>query len=203
MRRMLAALELSLSTLNRPISAEFWTWVPPHSSRENEPSPTSTIRTTSPYFSPNSAIAPSRLASSSVVVIARTGWLSRIQRVHLILDVGELLGVERLAVREVEAQLVGPDVGAGLPHVGPEPLAERRVQQVGRGVVALGRVPGGAIDVRVDALADVDRPALGDDRQHLVVADPQDVLDPRAAVALQALDVTRIGDLATAGGVER
>ena len=44
------------------------------------PSPTSTIRTTSPYFSLNSAIAPRRLASSSEVLMARTGWLSTIQR---------------------------------------------------------------------------------------------------------------------------
>ena len=77
------------------------------------------------------------------------------------------------------------------------------MQQVGRGVVALGRVPGRAVDVRVNALADVDRPALGDDREHLVVAEPQHVLDARAAVALQALDVARIGDLAAAGRIER
>ena len=64
-RRTLAALEVSLRTLNSPISAVVRTCVPPHSSRENDPSPTSTIRTTSPYFSPNSAIAPSSLASSA------------------------------------------------------------------------------------------------------------------------------------------
>ena len=48
--------------------------MPPHSSRET--SSTSTIRTQSPYFSPNSAIAPRRSASSRVVSIARTGWLA-------------------------------------------------------------------------------------------------------------------------------
>ena len=79
MRRTFAALEDSETTLNRPISAVERTCVPPHSSRENDPSPTSTIRTTSPYFSPNSAMAPNRRASSSVVVSARTGWSSRIQ----------------------------------------------------------------------------------------------------------------------------
>jgi hypothetical protein len=36
------------------------------------------MRTTSPYFSPNSAIAPRRCASSSVVVSGRTGSLRRI-----------------------------------------------------------------------------------------------------------------------------
>ena len=43
----------------------WWTCVPPHSSTEY--SPTSTTRTKSPYFSPNSAIAPWFLASSNVV----------------------------------------------------------------------------------------------------------------------------------------
>ena len=66
--------QVSDSTWNRPTSAlEEWC-VPPQSSRET--SSISTIRTQSPYFSPNSAIAPSRSASSRVVSIARTGWLS-------------------------------------------------------------------------------------------------------------------------------
>ncbi len=78
MRRTLAALEVSWMILKTPISAVERTWVPPHSSRDQSPSPTLTMRTTSPYFSPNSAMAPSERASSSVVVIARTGWLARI-----------------------------------------------------------------------------------------------------------------------------
>ncbi len=78
MRRTFAALDVSCVSLKTPISAVERTCVPPHSSREKPPSPTSTMRTTSPYFSPNSAIAPSDFASSSVVVNARTGWFSRI-----------------------------------------------------------------------------------------------------------------------------
>ena len=70
-RRTFDALEVSVVTWNSPISPLEATWVPPHSSRDT--SPTSTIRTQSPYFSPNSAIAPSARASSSVVSIARTG----------------------------------------------------------------------------------------------------------------------------------
>ena len=77
MRRTLAALELSPCSLKTPISAVLRTCVPPHSSREYAPSPICTIRTTSPYFSPKSAIAPSARASSSVVVIGRTGSLRR------------------------------------------------------------------------------------------------------------------------------
>ena len=179
------------------------TWVPPHSSRENEPSPTSTIRTTSPYFSLNSAIAPSRRASSSVVVIARTDWLARIQRVDVVLDVGELLGAQRAAVREVEPQLVGPNVGARLAHVVAEPPAQRGVQQMGRRVVAGGRVARCAVDVRAHALAGLERAVLGDQRQHLIGTEPQHVVDARQAAAAGALDRPRVGHLAAAGGVER
>ena len=59
MRRTFDALEVSVVRWKSPISAVAATWVPPHSSRET-PS-TSTMRTQSPYFSPNSAIAPSAL----------------------------------------------------------------------------------------------------------------------------------------------
>ena len=45
--------------------------------------------------------------------------------------------------------------------VTPKPLAQRRVQQVRGGVVALGRVAGGAIDVRADPLAGLDSPRSG------------------------------------------
>ena len=47
---------------------------------------------------------------------------------------------------EVEAQLVGAHRGAGLAHVVAEPLAQRRVQEVGRGVVAHRRVAGLVVD---------------------------------------------------------
>ena len=60
-----------------PTSAVLATWVPPQSSRET--SSTSTTRTHSPYFSPNSAIAPSFSASARDICIARTGWLALIQ----------------------------------------------------------------------------------------------------------------------------
>ena len=64
MRRTLAALEPSEAIAKIPTSAVLATWVPPQSSRET--SSTSTTRTQSPYFSPNSAIAPSASASVRV-----------------------------------------------------------------------------------------------------------------------------------------
>ena len=136
---------------NSPSSPVEATWVPPHSSRETDS--TSTMRTQSPYFSPNSAIAPRRSASSRVVSIARTGWLSVDPAGHEPLDRGQLVVREALAVREVEAQLVRADVGAGLAHVVAEPIAQRSVQQVGRGVVAHRGEPLGALDDGLGRLA--------------------------------------------------
>ena len=49
----------------------------------------STTRTSSPYFSPNSAIAPEPRASSWVVTKARTSTSSEQDRVDLVLDVGQ------------------------------------------------------------------------------------------------------------------
>ena len=54
---------------------------------------------------------------------------------------GELFRLRRLDVREVEPQPVGRDERARLTHVVAEHLAQRRVQQVRRRVVALDRAP--------------------------------------------------------------
>ena len=62
MRRRLAPIEASPSTCTGPTWLPWPTWVPPHSSREK--SPTSTTRTTEPYLSPNSEIAPAASASA-------------------------------------------------------------------------------------------------------------------------------------------
>ena len=105
---------------------------------------------------------------------------------------------------EVEAQLVGADVGAGLAHVAAEALAQRGLQQVRGGVVALGRVAGdGGRRARARARPRCSSPCLDDHLEHPVLADPDDVLDARAAVAVGALDHADVGDLAAAGGVER
>ena len=69
-RRTPEPIDASPSSLTRPSWPDLATWVPPHSSREY--SPTSTIRTSVPYFSPNSASAPIARASSIEVWYART-----------------------------------------------------------------------------------------------------------------------------------
>ena len=75
MRRAPAPTELSERIANGPISAVERTCVPPQSSFD-QPS-MSTTRTTSPYFSPNSIIAPSVRASSSGVSKIRTGAFAK------------------------------------------------------------------------------------------------------------------------------
>jgi hypothetical protein len=54
---------------------------------------------------------------------------------------------------EVEAQLVRSDVGPRLANMTAKPLAQRSVKQVGSGVIARGRVPGGVVDARDYLLA--------------------------------------------------
>ncbi len=61
-RRTPAATPLSETMRKSPICPVVRTWVPPHSSSDTPG--TSTTRTTSPYFSLNSAIAPRPIASA-------------------------------------------------------------------------------------------------------------------------------------------
>ena len=135
------------------------------------------MRTTSPYFSPNRAIAPRR----SGLLEGGGDRADRIARGDLrvdgVLDVAQLLRAERAGVAEVEAQLVGADVGAGLADVGAETLAQRRVQQVGGGVVALGGAPRRVIDAREHGLAPrCSVPCSTHDVERLVVAEPEHAL---------------------------
>ena len=54
-------------------------------------------------------------------------------------------------------------------HVRAQAPAQRGVEQMGRGVVALGGVAGGPIDLGVDALAGLEVAVLGRHGQHLIV----------------------------------
>ena len=136
--------------------------------------------------------------------------------VDAILDLAQLLGAERLAVGEVEAQLVGADGGAGLAHVGAETLPQRRVQQVGRRVVAHRRVAGLAIDLsnhrllrsRKGALIItgglapfLPRPRAVGELKNLVIAHPVDV-DHLHLVARRPAQDAGVRDLAATLGVE-
>ena len=85
MRRTPAALALSAMILTRPMSPVRVTCVPPHNSTDHAllalspdcPTPIETTRTSSPYFSPNSAMAPVSMASSSAISRVSTGVFCR------------------------------------------------------------------------------------------------------------------------------
>jgi hypothetical protein len=68
MRRVPCPIEVSATMITAPMSPLLPTWVPPQSSRDQPPK--STTRTSSPYFSPKSAIAP--VAWASATGISRT-----------------------------------------------------------------------------------------------------------------------------------
>lgn len=122
--------------------------------------------------------------------------------VDLVLHVTQLRRRHRLPVAEVEAELVGAHVGAGLAHVGAEPLAQRGVQEVRGGVVALSGVSCQAVDSRVHPLPGAQLAVLEHAVDRLVLAQPDDLGDAHATVAVGALDHTDVGDLAAPGGVE-
>ena len=108
---------------------------------------TLTTRTLSPYFSPNSAIAPAATACSGDT---STSVVHRRVPVHLLvddaLDAIEIVARDRLEVHEVEAQAIGRDERAGLLDVRAEHLAQRGVEQVRRRVIT----PCGVADIDVD-----------------------------------------------------
>ena len=86
--------------------------------------------------------------------------------------------------------------------VAAEARAQRRVQQVRRGVVGLGRAARRRVDRRDDALALVQLAPDGLEHERLVVAEPDHVDHARRAAAVLAADLAHVGDLAAAGGVE-
>ena len=92
--------------------------------RRPRSSPIETTRTSSPYFSPNSAIAPSAIASSTAISRVSTGVFWRTIALASCSTVGEFGGVERLGMREVEAQALRRDHRSLLRDMGAEHLAQ-------------------------------------------------------------------------------
>lgn len=107
MRRRLEPIEPSLSRRKAPAWDPWVTWVPPHSSREK--SPMSTMRTVSPYFSPNRAMAAGGLGFGAVGVPGADGGVVEDVAVDGGFDPGGLVGGDGGEVGEVEAQAVGLD----------------------------------------------------------------------------------------------
>ena len=177
--------------------------MPPQSSRE-KPS-ISTTRTSSPYFSPNSIVAPSFRASSIGVTNVRTGIASKTFSLTIRSTRSRSSGVSALRVREVEAQLVGPHRRPGLLHVVAEHLAQRGVQQVRRRVVRHRRealaTSCTTASTRVPAVRSAMAAELDD--EHLVVAELEHVDDLEPRLLAVDHEVARVAHLTAARGVER
>src|SRR5688572_27584268 len=121
--------------------------------------------------------------------------------VHPLLDPLALLGRERLAVREVEAKLVGANSGAGLLRVLAEHLVERLVQEVGARMVRHRRVADRPRHDRANARALAEPfPSEG---ENLVVPDPGRADQVGAHARLVVLDEASVGDLSPTLRVER
>jgi hypothetical protein len=91
----------------------------------------------SPYFSPNSIIAPVFWASSMSITAATVAALARISALTMA-SIGGSVGGHRRVVGEVEAGALGIDQRALLLHVAAQHFAQGLVHQVGGRVVAHG-----------------------------------------------------------------
>ena len=162
----------------------------------------STTRTMSPYFSPNSMVAPSRRASSCVVSNTRTGRSSPITRLISSSTSASSLGRHRRGVREVEAKLVrvARPIRAG--------ARDRRAGRAGRGEG--DACPCGSRRWRRGSTTRPRRarvspatsaPRSTRDGDHLVAVVPMHLVHGGAAAL--PLDRAVVRDLAAALGVER
>ena len=81
--------------------------------------------------------------------------------VHFGFDCGDVVGRERAGLGEIEAQPIRRDERALLRHMPPKPMAERRVQQVGGGVVGADFDATRGVDREAHLVADADLASRG------------------------------------------
>ena len=133
--------------------------------------PIETTRTSSPYFSPNSARAPDSIASATGMTRVTTGSFCQTTAFATRSTSVSSASRDRLRVAEVEPQPVGRDERALLGDVVAERQPQRLVQQMGRRMVAADRAAARVVDGerqrvadRHRALAHLDRHARTDRR---------------------------------------
>ena len=156
----------------------------------------------SPYFSPNSIVAPRRPRLVDLRLEDVHGPVLEDELVHAALDLLSLLGGERAVVREVEAELVGSHRRARLPYVVAEHVSQRLLQEVRAGVVRHRREANGPRHARADAIARGEaRPA---EEERLVALEAIGIHElGDVAGAVVELDRAGIGHLTAAGRIER
>ena len=198
-RRAPAPTELSDRIANGPISAVQRTCVPPQSSVEKPG--ISITRTSSPYFSPKSIIAPSFRASSIGVTNQRTGRFSNTFRFTISSTRWRSSDVIASWCVKSKRSLSGRTAEPACFTCVAEHLPERLVEEVRGRVVRHRREAVRPGDDGTDAVAD--REALAAEREHLVVADARRAHELGARARLLVLDPAGVGDLAAALRVER
>ena len=147
-RRTPAATPLSEAIANSPMSPVARTWVPPHSS-VLKPG-TDTTRTLSPYFSPKSAMAPAAIASSVAFTSVVTVVFFRIRALTIASISSHCSRVTALKCTKSNRSRSGATRDPACLTCAAQHLAQRGVEQVGRGVIAPGRVPRLAADLGGD-----------------------------------------------------
>ena len=162
-----------------------------------------TTRTSSPYFSPNSATAPVLRACSMDITSARTSMSCSRTSLTSSSTSASTLGGHRAGGRgEVEAQPAGRVERTGLRGHAAHGLADARVHQVRRGVRTGDRAAPGHLDLRVRRRVEQDLAA-----DHLGAVHGQTRHGRLHVVDVQARgvgdDAAVVGLLATALGVER
>ena len=207
MRRTPAELALSRDDLDEADVAGALACVPPHSSTDHvllrrsrsADSPIETTRTSSPYFSPNSAMAPDCL-----------GVLERHQarldgRVLQHDGVGErprprrsLRRVIGLVCEKSKRSRSGATSEPFCATCGAEHLAQRLVQQVRRRVVGARRRAARMIDLELDGLAGLEAALLDLAEVHEQIAELLLRVGDAEQRALGAADHALVADLAAA-----
>ena len=174
-RRTPAATPLSPTTEMRPMSPVRLTCVPPHNSTDQPmvlppPSPMATTRTSSPYFSPNSARAPEAMASSTAMIRVVTGEFCSTMSLAMSSTFSSSAGGDRFRMGKIEAQTVGRDQRAFLRHVIAEHLAQRLVQKMRGGVILPDRATPAVIDFQIERRAGSQRALLDGAEMHVKIA---------------------------------
>ena len=195
---------------NSPISPVRPTWVPPQSSIDQAVLPSS---------SPAPPIATTRTSSPYILAEQRhralgDGGIGRHEprgdravladaRIHLALDLGEVLARDRHRLAHVEAQAVGCVEAAFLRDMRAEAAAQRLVQQVGRAVMGADRRAAGVVHLRLHGLADTRLARLHGAEMHEDVAELPLRVGHSDAQPAGAGQHAGIADLAARFAVER
>ncbi len=184
MRRTPAPTAPSLMILNRPMSPVRRTWVPPHSSVEKilfsfaGLPPIETTRTSSPYFSPNSAIAPASIAACGVIRRVSTASLSRTRSLTSRSTTAMSSGVIPLLWLKSKRRRSGATSEPFCVTCAPSRRRSASCKQVSRRVVRAQAGAALAVDLHLDRIADL----------HLALGHLAEVHEQVADLALNVAD---------------